>query len=303
MRSSAFNYRKGSWNTKNISSLQKKVSLLLALNSYKTRSLIQVFDQAEMEPIAHEQLEQLNPEFESALVDLDDTQERFHQLFQEIPLTESPENGDRRLFEEILFLKAHALSGSILRNGIHLERYRVGNAGQGIGFQVIFEPDDRDRWWSLASYATEEEAITAANGLRRFLIRLNTESEGVHILEHILLRPQGRDAHPKIDIPREFYSFRISVVFPGWTARFHDKAFRSLAEETVHLNCPAHIYPDIYWLKFEEMKRFEGLYKHWLELKSGEDTDQDQLDAAAEQLIKFVLEKGSERQGSEGNQT
>jgi hypothetical protein len=104
----------------------------------------------------------------------------------------------------------------------------------------------------------------------------------------------SRAAHD-IEVPDHFYSLRISVILPEWTARFNDREFRKLAEETVGLNCPAHIYPEFCWLDFRRMHEFEVLYREWLDLISGNGAKGAELDEASELLIAFLLENRTER--------
>src|SRR6185436_17345243 len=147
------------------------------------------------------------------------------------------------------------VSEPILRYGIQHERYAVGSVGDQALYQVALnlsdDPDAEGRWLYLATYRDKLQAARSANALRRFLIELSVESEGVHVVEHILLRPETFDNTVDEDA---FYAFRVSVIFPAWPARFHDQEFRRFAEDTVRLNCPAHIYPEIRWLEFQEMR-------------------------------------------------
>lgn len=61
------------------------------------------------------------------------------------------------------------------------------------------------------------------------------------------------------------YSFRISLLIPVWPAKFRDPGFRHVFEKAVYLETPSHIYPDVYWLEYNEMKDFEIVYKAWLQ--------------------------------------
>ncbi|MCI5121444.1 MAG: hypothetical protein D3908_09705, partial [Candidatus Electrothrix sp. AUS4] len=103
----------------------------------------------------------------------------------------------------------------------------------------------------------QEEASRAINALRTLLIRLNQKSEGMHIVEHILLRPAQDEGMTKEE---DFWSNRISVVLPNWTPRCGNREFQLLVEETVRINCPAHIMPTFYWLDAAKMTTFEGLF-------------------------------------------
>ncbi|MGK7957437.1 MAG: hypothetical protein AB4063_19615, partial [Crocosphaera sp.] len=69
------------------------------------------------------------------------------------------------------------------------------------------------------------------------------------------------------DLPSNFdpYSFRVSVILPNWPTRFRDTNFRPLLERTLHLEAPAHVALDIYWLNVEQMHHFEEAYGQWLE--------------------------------------
>jgi len=124
-------------------------------------------------------------------------------------------------------------------------------------------------------------------------VLLNKHGEGLHIVEHILLRPQHPTAEtvPGLDPDEDFFSFRVSVIFPGWTARCHDKQFRLLAEETLRLNLPAHVYPECYWIDFAQMVEFETLNEGWLTRKSAADSTAADIDQSARQLIAFLLEQ------------
>ena len=68
----------------------------------------------------------------------------------------------------------------------------------------------------------------------------------------------------------------------------HSEVGRRLAEETVSLNCPAHVYPESQWLNFEGMKEFESTYREWLNTKLADDVDVEQIDGAATKLMTFL---------------
>ncbi len=296
-RAAAFNCEQPSWNTDNTAGLKKKVSILLGIQFSQNRSLVDVFVEKGLELLTDEAFKSLKSGTVALeYVDLSSITARIDHEFLEIPLREleaqAHNNDERRLFQEIVFLKNNSLGASILRNGIHIERYRVGARGGSDGFQLVFKPSDDDRWEYLAAFEHIEQAVSAANALRRLMIKLNVESEGLHLLEHLLFRSKTASAY--VDVPEDFYPFKMSVIFPAWTARFHEKEFRRLAEETLRLNAPAHIYLDCYWLEFDQMNVFEVLYKEWLDKKFLEDkVDFEEnavaLDVAGKALIDFLL--------------
>ncbi|HXU93153.1 MAG TPA: hypothetical protein VFP33_05795, partial [Gallionella sp.] len=131
-----------------------------------------------------------------------------------------------------------------------------------------------------------------------FLLGLNPPPDGegqkrfgndIRIVEHILLRPR-RETDDNGHEPRDFYNFRASILFPAGPGRFADSEFRKLAEETVYLNCPAHIYPEVFWLEAGAMRRFDVLYGEWKKAKRQSGGGSDRTDAVAAQLILFLLE-------------
>ena len=113
-------------------------------------------------------------------------------------------------------------------------------------------------------------------------------------MEHLLLRPYGNDVASETQ-PETFYNFRVSVIFPSWTARFSDDEFRRYAEETVQRNLPAHIYAEFFWLDFVYMRDFELRYKRWLKLlqqvNQGSDNTANvkKLNKASEKIISFLI--------------
>ena len=295
MTTNAFDYRAATWNEGNISGLQKRVGILLGLKDFRTRSLSGGFADAGLELVSEEVFKQNQDRSQGS--HLDDDQD-VRQRFQEVPLERPAGNGGAEdfasLFDEIAYLKNKIVSGSVLKNGIHLDRYRVESTDAGNAVQLVFRPTESEPWQLLASYTPEEKAVAGANRLRRFLIGLNVASEGFHVVEHLLLRPLAQETHQGITVPEDFYAFKLSVVFPAWTARFSDPAFRRIAQETVHQNCPAHVYPEFHWIELEKMKEFEKLYKAWLDDKSDKTKSQSANDSASKQLISFILEISTE---------
>ncbi len=129
--------------------------------------------------------------------------------------------------------------------------------------------------------------------------RLNMACENLHIIEHLLLRPRNGEAFDNIVDSNAFFNCRVSVIFPSWTARFSDKAFRKYAQETVLNNLPAHIFPEFYWFDFVYMQDFEQRYKTWLACLqqshvNPHENNCQRLNQASERLIAFLLKNKQE---------
>lgn len=109
--------------------------------------------------------------------------------------------------------------------------------------------------------------------------------ERFYLIENILLRNILKNALKDF----EFYNNRISVVAPLDIGRFSLKSFRDLFEETLNINCPAHIKPSFYWMTFPVFKAFTKIYKKWLYEKSKSDLDLSYLDKLSEKIKDILI--------------
>lgn len=111
-------------------------------------------------------------------------------------------------------------------------------------------------------------------------------NEGMHIFEHLLLRPlpfkkvvtdtlvedgyYPMCPHQSPDCADcfndDYYSFRISVVLPYWCSRFRNMNFRKFAENLIHQETPAHILPKFCWISMKQMRDLETAYQEWFDL-------------------------------------
>lgn len=124
-------------------------------------------------------------------------------------------------------------------------------------------------------------------------------SEGLHVIEHILLRPRGPgDRLMQVCLPegcelcgeQDPYSFRLHVVLPYWPERFRDLAFRRYAERVIREETPAHVLPRICWIGNEQMRDLDAVWHAWLALAADPDADPAPLADALAELI-AVLER------------
>ncbi|NEQ81582.1 MAG: hypothetical protein F6K26_15390 [Moorea sp. SIO2I5] len=126
------------------------------------------------------------------------------------------------------------------------------------------------------------------------------ETEGFHIVEHILLRPRSSNDPDSDDNFLNFgykilefqssntdsntidpYSFQISFVFPDWLHRFQEENFKQLIYNIISAEIPAHITPYCHWLDKPNMIKIENAYQLWLNKKMDKN--------ATNKLIKFLV--------------
>ncbi|WP_431262526.1 hypothetical protein ACQ859_20605 [Roseateles chitinivorans] len=160
------------------------------------------------------------------------------------------------------------MPAGLLRAGQRSARYRLMPRPGGAQ-RLILGPDEHQHWWLLGEFPDAAAARRGAASLRLFLRHLDQESEGLHVVEHVLLRPLRQDAasHARLGLSKEFHHLRVTVVLPGWTQRSAQPAFRTFAEETLRISCPSHLSLRCVWLDAEPMQRFEDTYAAWLEAR------------------------------------
>ena len=61
------------------------------------------------------------------------------------------------------------------------------------------------------------------------------------------------------------YSYRISIILPSWAEIFRNINFRRFVEKSIRMETPAHLFPRICWIDWEQMQAFEKDYKVWLD--------------------------------------
>ncbi len=144
----------------------------------------------------------------------------------------------------------------------------------------------RDRFAAFNYRKPDSENGMGLQRKLQILLGLPAGESHVRIVEHILLRPSDGPA-----LPVDFYGYRISVIFPSREGRMDDAGFRKLAEETVYLNCPAHVHPEIFWLDPEQFGQFDLHFGRWREEKR----KANNADDAARHLVHFLLELGRKK--------
>jgi hypothetical protein len=285
-RTSAFDYAKPSWTTGNITGFQKKISLLLGMQAYEaSRSLT--------DEILSRKISLTADESNDKAVDMTDIEGNFNAVCA------MPANAKEA--KAALSIRHGALTESMFSKGVSLNNFLLLSRNEQEQTAVFFRANENGPLWRLSDRKNEQDANLFAHQFRNAIVQLNEASEGLHVVEHLLLRPRGAGVvnHENVMVPPDFYSARISIIFPSWTARFSDLEFRKFAQETVCRNLAAHIYPEFYWLDFKYMCIFEKYYKNWLEhlqlqTQSNSSADFTLLNDASEKLISLLLTKKSQ---------
>ncbi len=246
--------------------LQRRVSRLLGFRHAHSRALCG--------PLRQQQRSLVAPKDDASLGPVDDPGDTSKAPRFTGALTQADLRDD---LARVAPLRRARMSEAFLRCAAYRERYRLAGPRQDDadapalhGAQrLLLGPDENGRWWPLGEFDDPTRASRAVDSVRRFVLHLQQESEGLHVVEHVLLRPVGASpAHEALaGLPSDFYSLRLTAVFPAWGVRTAQRNFRRFAEETVRQNCPAHVAARCLWLDFEALRRFEDRWAEWLAAK------------------------------------
>ena len=193
---------------------------------------------------------------------------------------------------------------ALLAWGSRTDRYWLAHREAEDSWELVLGTDENqtgeqpERTLPLGSFASQREAAAVAARLRNFLVGLSHSCEGMHLVEHCLLRPVGSGGERSEGAA--FFAHRLSCIFPAWTARTRNEHFRRFAEETVRINCPAHVYAQCLWLEYEAMAKFETCFEAWLKAKAEWSREPDSgekialVNRLADELIGELLGNGAE---------
>ncbi|MBO9700584.1 MAG: hypothetical protein J7604_10275 [Sporocytophaga sp.] len=152
-------------------------------------------------------------------------------------------------------------------------------------FEVHFKtPDDKYHFVSMEADISVEATHEKMERLFRFI----SDQEEITPFE----RKIGlyiKNIHTDRIIPEDFFSYRASIILPNWTARFGNKEFRAIIEDTIHENKPANISFNCFWLHPSQMQEFETVYYLWMEELRQENPDKDLLDEYSNQLSELLM--------------
>jgi hypothetical protein len=159
-------------------------------------------------------------------------------------------------------------------------------------FRIVLHPSEDIVAFNPQCYVTPDMDCAAAARARALI-----NAEGIHTVEHILLRPRSKedcrceaivapcpsktDCHFTWQAPTEDdpclvnelicfnpgadpYSFIATVAMPAWPQRFRSKENRAYIEFMLAREAPAHVQLRVLWLAPHDLCCFEAHYREWL---------------------------------------
>lgn len=271
-RGAAFNcyHPKGSlWNTTNVSTVEKRIALLTGQTDFSRRNL------------SNDPVEIYQEKDNDGLIEY---RWRIKDPAQQVLCSGSKKYFSKEeMDKEILLVKALATN---------MDNYEIKKAKSGKFYYNLTNPeitDTRDEGHVVARrldyYQTKEAARDAVRQFVSFMKKVKP-NEGMYLIEHILIRPDELKTDTTINgtflpvcscddsEPADPYSFRVSVVLPGWTERFSNMDFRNFMENLIRKELPAHALARICWIGYpdgkvdddkNEMIQLEQSWKAFLE--------------------------------------
>lgn len=297
-RGKAFDYLSPSWNTSNVSGLEKRVARLTGIADYNRRNLFCYIDIK----IINEGTA-LDPKYVFQVVDF--SANIYFVSLQQYDTYEAIDIIVNKVYDSLA----------------HKDRYFLDQVSAAKYFVRLKDGYGK----SIAvshSYFTKESTANAFidEVIAKFAPTCN--AEGMHLIEHLLLRPhfpvtviapQTKEEKYKLmqvclgedcDFCGEEdpYSFRASAILPYWPERFRDLDFRRFFEKTMRTEAPAHISLKICWVNYTIMQTFQAIFKTWLEALRNYELDliqddpvkQDALREASNKMIEFLANVHSE---------
>lgn len=312
-RGSAFNWYKQPtarlWNTDNVSGFQKRIARLLGIKDFKRRNLSRSF--VEIYPLtdsdgndvfrwrirnlANKIVLSATEHYSSVKAAEMEMNKSVLKIIETLPETIN------RIFKETVV--DETIAGNL--------QVQVSETGK-FSFNVIdLEANPSGSQWVIARHFTYYDTIielkTAILDIIQFMVDSFGE-EGIFLVEHILLRPNV--THNSVPIeqfmnvcdddcngcgPLDPYSFRVTIVLPGWTYRFANTDFRNFMESTIRRELPAHILARICWIgsrsgstpdSENDMHKFENAYRRFLLAKTN--LNQEQHETRLAGLIEIL---------------
>lgn len=317
-RGMAFNYFQQAenqlWDTSNISGVQKRVARLIGMKDYNRRNLSNSFveiydpDEGDDKEVYRWRIRNKNGDIIlSATENYEYPSLAQKELYLAVvKIIETPPE----VVEEAFL--------STVNDEKEIGNFEIQVSPTGkysfdvINLEAPASGTDRIIARQYSYYDTQNELKDAILEIIEFMTKDFSE-EGMFLVEHILLRPDVTQNSISLDqfmpictdncencVPIDPYSFRVTIVLPGYTYRFSNPDFRDFLEELIRKELPAHVLARICWVGHRlgqvpddenDLAQFEEIYKDFLLSKTDSSQVQDEMKLKA--LNKILSELNS----------
>lgn len=220
-RGKGFNYLGQSLDGWNVSGLEKRVCLLLHMTQSGNESLLtglngETIDEEKLDDI----LEIASPDVKEGYINLEDIEDKTNAKPQdpndqldalndlvndedkkkeEEPISYVPPQEDETLnYTKSFVFRGESLDDlmlDLLGNGIMSHNYIVLPVGGRDAFAIYYKGNKDIGVVKVREVSTRLAARVEIERLIKYLHKVNHRGEGMHVVEHVLLRPQAKDRH------------------------------------------------------------------------------------------------------------
>ncbi|MFH6989271.1 hypothetical protein ACHRVW_16140 [Flavobacterium collinsii] len=314
-RGTSFNYyqqlNSNLWDTNNVSGVKKRLARLLGIKNYNRRHLSDSFVDLYHFIDSDNQLvyrwrvrDDKHKIVLSATTEYYDTSTANRELyFAILQIIQTREYNVEEAFKK-------GISDPQVIDNIQIHRSPSGKYSYDIINPLITDVNNKDRIIAkrYTYYSSLQKVKQSILDLIHFMKEVFTE-EGMFIVEHMMLRPDVNltTVNPETFLPictdqckscepLDPYSYRVSIILPGYTLRFANIDFRNYIEKVIKEELPAHVLAKICWIGHRkneienpaenELLQFENSYKEYLFAKTS--LNQEQPETELIQLIKSI---------------
>ena len=312
-RGNAFDYYKqlknNLWNTNNVSGAEKRISRLIGIKDYSrrniSRSFVEIYNfiDTDNQSVFRWRIKDSNNEIVlSATAEYFDTSAANKELyFAVLQVIQTREYKIKEAF------KTDAIKDLSIIDNILIQKSDNDKYSYDIINPALSDDSNPNR-----IIARRFEYYDDLAGLEKSILDLiqfmkkDFTEEGMFLIEHLMLRPDVslNAVNPTTFMPictdecascepLDPYSYRVSVVLPGYTLRFANTDFRNYIEKVIKEELPAHVLVKICWVGSREndvkdpaenqLLQFEKTYQDYLFAKTNLNQQQPEP-----QLINFI---------------
>lgn len=259
-RGTAYDILSPAWSTENVSGFEKRIARLSGIDEFIRKFLFC------LHRIEIQKTDSTPPKYFFSVVD-----EEGNALIQSLKTYDS--------YSEIEAIVTKL--SEVVTNPLHY--HNVDLSATEFAFE-IWDENNVPLAQSGMIYPSESSRNSA---ITEIPIKMSVEcpGEGMHLVEHILLRPyfsppsisgfESEEVYKLFHVclgencdfcgEEDPYSFRISLILPYWHERFKSMEFRRFFESMARTEAPAHCLLKICWVNNTLMNAFERIYKEWME--------------------------------------
>lgn len=195
-----FSYKDKAWNTHNTSGLEQRASIFLNIKQNKDKSCVKIFERDGLELISGQQAD-VSPKTDLKVYTAKHfNEEEIENHFSFVSFSkgydETSPDSAKEIIENIFPLNDKLINEQFLRSGIDSKAYKIGHLQDTQEYSLVHFFRRKGIWEEIGCFETYEQAYEMTEKLRNYLIMLNIESEGLHLIEHLLLKSSaGKDLH------------------------------------------------------------------------------------------------------------